>query len=94
MTKETLLYALEAERLKPGSDGSVTIPDDRDATIMVAGSGETIQVGKVAKIELRDSVLGLETAKGERYWFTYDLLLGLRLTTAQNAKEHATGFSK
>jgi hypothetical protein len=94
MTKETLLYALEAERLKPGSDGSVAIPDDRDATVMVAGSGETIQVGKVVKINLHESVLCLEAAKGERYWFTYDLLLGLRLTTVKNAKEHATGFSK
>ena len=94
MTKETLLYAIEAERLKPGSDGVVAIPDARDATFMVAGSGETIQVGKVVKIELRESVLCLETAKGEHYWFTYDLLLGLRLTTAQTTKEHATGFSK
>ena len=93
MTKETLLYALEAERLKAGSDG-VAIPDERDATFMVAAPGETIQVGKVVKIELHESALCLETPKGERYWFTYDLLLGLRLTTAKAAKERTTGFGR
>jgi hypothetical protein len=93
MTKETLLNALGAEGLQATSD-VVSIPDERDASFIVAGPGETIQVGKVIKIELRDSALCLETTKGERFWFTYDLLLGLRLTTAQTAKDRATGFGR
>jgi hypothetical protein len=93
MTKETLVSALEAERLKVGGDG-VAVPEGREATFMVAGSGETIQVSKVVRVELRDSVLCLETVKGERYWFTYDLVLGLCLRTTRTAKEHAAGFGR
>jgi hypothetical protein len=93
MTKETLLYALGAEGLKVGSD-AVSIPDDRDASFLVSGPGETIQVGKVIKIELRDGALCLQTTKGERFWFTYDLVLGLRVRAAQDTKEHGAGFSR
>ena len=93
MTKESLLSTLEAERLKAGSDG-ITVPEDRDATFMVAGPGETIQIGKVVKVEARDTTLCLETIKGERYWFTYDLVLGVRFRSAKLAKEPTTGFGR
>jgi hypothetical protein len=93
MTKETLLAALEAEKLKPGTDG-VAVPEDRDATFMVAAPGEAIQVGKVVKIEARETALCLETNKGERFWFTYDLVLGVRFRSAKSAKEHAAGFGR
>jgi hypothetical protein len=91
MTKETLLVTLEAERLKPGNDG-IAVPEDRDATFLVSAPGETIQVGRVVRVELRDTSLCLETSKGERYWFTYDLVLGVRLRNAKLSKENTTGF--
>ena len=93
MTKETLLYALGAEGLKVANDG-VAIPDERDTSFIVGGPGETIQVGKVVKIELRDGAICLETTKGERFWFTYDLLLGMRIRAAEDTKAHGTGFSR
>ena len=93
MTKETLLAALEVEKLKMGSDG-VVVPEDRDATFIVAGPGETMQVSRVVKIDVREGALCLETAKGEHYWFTYDLVLGVRLRSSKTAKEHAAGFGR
>lgn len=93
MTKETLLLALEAERLKLGTDG-ITVPEDRDATFIVVCPGEILQIGRVVRIEPNDSSLCLETAKAERYWFTYDLVLGVRIRPAQAAKEHMTGFGR
>jgi len=93
MTKETLLSALEAERLKTGGDG-IAVPEDRDATFMVAGPGETIQVNKVVRIEARDGALCIENTKGERYWFTYDLVLGVRFRSAKLAKDHTAGFGR
>ena len=93
MTKETLVSVLEAERLKPGND-VIAVPEDRDATFMVASPGETIQVSKVVKIEARESSLCLETNKGERYWFTYDLVLGVRFHSAKLAKEQTAGFGR
>jgi hypothetical protein len=93
MTKDTLLFALGAERLASSGD-SITVPEERDATFMVAGSGETIQIGKVVRIELRDAAVCLETAKGERFWLGYDLVLGLQLRSAKTANEHGAGFAR
>jgi hypothetical protein len=93
MTKETLLLALEAERLKVGADG-IAIPEDRDATFIVAASGETLQIGKIVKIDLRESSFCLETSKAERYWLTYDLVLGIRVRPAQAGREHTAGFGR
>jgi hypothetical protein len=93
MTKETLIAALEAEKIKIGSEGA-NLSEERDATFMVAGHGETIQVSKVVRVEPRDVALCLETAKGERFWFTYDLVLGLRLRSQKSPKGQTTGFGK
>ena len=91
MTKDTLLLALDAERLKTSGE-NITVPEEREATFIVGGPSEMIQIGKVVRIEARDSVLCLETAKGERFWFTYDLVLGLQLRSAKSAKEQGAGF--
>ncbi len=96
MIKETLVQALQAEGLKVASDG-VAIPEPRDASFMVAGPGETIQVAKVTKVELRENAVCLETVKAERYWFAYDLVLGLRIRgveAAKERKERAAGFGR
>jgi len=93
MTKETLIQALEAEGLKAGGE-NIAVPDERDASFIVASPGETIQVGKVIKIELRATSFCLETTKGERYWFTYDLLIGLRVRAAETGKDRPTGFNR
>lgn len=91
MTKDTLLLALEAERLKAAGE-TITVPEEREATFIVGGHGDTIQIGKVVRIEARDSALCLETGKGERFWFTYDLVLGVQLRSAKSAKEQGAGF--
>jgi hypothetical protein len=93
MTKETLQLALEAERFKISAD-NIKIPEDRDATFMIASPGEIIHVGKVSRVELKDSALCIENAKGERFWFTYDLVLGVRVRSAQIAKDQAAGFAR
>jgi hypothetical protein len=93
MTKDTLLFALGAERLANAGD-SIAVPEERDATFIVAASGETIQIGKVVRIEPRDAALCLETSKGERFWLAYDLVLGLQLRSAKTANDHAAGFAR
>jgi hypothetical protein len=93
MTKETFLLALDAEHLKAGPDG-VAVPEDRDVTVIVATPGETIHVSKVVKMELLATSLCLQTAKAERYWLTYDLVLGLRLRADKAAGAQKAGFAR
>jgi hypothetical protein len=95
MTKDTLIHVLQAERIDTGDGGgAITVPEEREATVLVAGPGEIMQVGKVACLEARESALCIETTKGERFWFTYDLVLGLQLRSGRLAKEQPAGFGR
>jgi len=93
MTKDTIAVALSAEGLSPSQD-TFTLPEDREAILLVAAPGEVMPVNKVVRVELRDKVLCVHTAKNEHFWFTYDLILGLRVLAAKPGKERLAGFAK
>jgi len=93
MTKDTIIAALSAEGLQANQD-SFTIPEEREAVFLVAAPGDVMPVNKVIRVELRDKVLSLQTVKDEHFWFTYDLVLGLRLIAAKPGTERVAGFAK
>ncbi|MGD0836330.1 MAG: hypothetical protein ABSB49_06765 [Polyangia bacterium] len=94
MTKDTLIHALQAERIEIGDGSAIAVPEEREATLLVAGPGEIMQVGKVVRVEAREAALCIETAKGERLWLTYDLVLGLKLRNGNLAKDQPAGFGR
>ena len=93
MTKDTIAAALSAEGLQASQD-IFTILEEREAVFLVAAPGYVLPLNKVIRVELRDKVLCLHTAKDEHFWFTYDLVLGLRLLAARPGKERVAGFAK
>jgi hypothetical protein len=93
MTKDTIIAALSAEGLQASQD-TFTIPEEREAIFLVAAPGDVMPVNKVTRVELRDKVLCLHTVKDEHFWFTYDLILGLRVLAAKLGKERLAGFAK
>ena len=60
----------------------------------MAAPGDVLPVNKVVRVELRDKALCLHTVKDEHFWFTYDLVLGLRVLAAKPGKERLAGFAK
>ena len=93
MTKDTITAALAAEGLQASQD-TFKIPEEREAVFLVAAPGDVMQLNKIIRVELRDKVLSLQTIKDEHFWFTYDLVLGLRLLAAQLGKDRVAGFAK
>ena len=93
MTKDTIAAALSAEGLTPTQD-TFTIPEEREAIFLVAAPGDVLPVNKVTRVELRDKVLCLHTVRNEHFWFTYDLILGLRVLAAKPGKDRVAGFAK
>jgi hypothetical protein len=93
MTKDTIAAALSAEGLQVNQD-AFTIPEEREAIFLVAAPGDVMQMNKIIRVELREKVLSLQTVKDEHFWFTYDLVLGLRLLAAQPGKDRVAGFAK
>jgi hypothetical protein len=93
MTKDAISSALSAEGLTASQD-IFAIPEDREAIFFVAAPGDVMPVNKVTRVELRDKVLCLNTVKDEHFWFTYDLILGLRALAAKPGKDRVAGFAK
>lgn len=81
---------LEAEGIKAGAKGVFTIPEEREAACLVGAPGEMITVGRVAKIDPGATTIALETTKNERFYFAYEVVVGLRFAIA--SKERSTGF--
>lgn len=93
MTRETITAVLESEGFKGGAKG-YAIPEDRDGVCFVSAPGEVMQVGRLVKVEPHPHHVALETTKGERFFFAYEDVLGIRVSTAAAAKERGAGFSR
>ena len=94
MTREIISAALEAEGIKASGQG-FSIPEDREATVLVSAPGDMLSVGKVVQADLREKYLYLQTSKDERYFFAYEDVLGLKLLgKTSSAKERSAGFSR
>ncbi len=93
MTREIIAAALEAEGFKP-SGQSFTIPEEREATVLVSAPGDVLSVSKVVVADLREKFVYLQTAKDEHFFFAYEDVLGLRVLAKSSAKHGSAGFSR
>jgi hypothetical protein len=95
MTKETIAAALDAEGISAGKDGRFAVPENREVVCIIATAGDVVPVEKVTALELRPQFITLENSKRERFYFTYDSVLGLRMLAGQAARDRvAAGFGR
>ena len=90
MTREILVLALEAEGIKPEKQ-TYAIAEDRDATALIGGTGEFMSIDRVVQVDLRDKYVLFETSKRERFFFPYEVVIGLKLLAK---KERTAGFGR
>ncbi len=93
MTREIILSILESE----GADakgGTLSFREDREVTAFVSAPGEILNVARVVRVELKDKFVALQTAKEERYAFSYDDVLGFKFAAATNVKDRSAGFGR
>ena len=93
MTREILALALESEGLQAGNQG-YAVPENREATVLVASPGDLFPIERVSRVELREKLVVLENAKHERFYFAYESVLGLRLVASAAARDRAAGFGR
>ena len=93
MTREILAQALEAEGLQAGNQG-YAVPENREATFYVASPGDLFPIERVSRVELREKLILLENVKHERFYFSYDDVIGLRVLASASARERAPGFGR
>ena len=93
MTREILAQALEAEGLQAGNQG-YAVPENREATFYVASPGDLFPIERVSRVELREKLILLENVKHERFYFSYEDVIGLRVLASASARERAPGFGR
>jgi hypothetical protein len=91
MTRESITAALDSEGLGAGPQGYV-LPDNREATCLVAAPGDVFSVDRLVRIDLKDKFILLENGRHERFFFAYEDVLGLKLLAAPAAKDRVAGF--
>jgi hypothetical protein len=95
MTREIILSILESEGAdQKGGAGSLTFREDREVSAFVGAPGEVMNVARVVRIELKDKFVTLQTAKDERFAFSYDQVLGFKFSAASSVKERSAGFGR
>jgi hypothetical protein len=93
MTREIIQSILESE----GADakgGALSLREDREVSAFVASPGETLNVARVVRVELKDKFVTLQTAKDERFAFSYDAIVGFKFAAATSLKERSAGFGR
>ena len=94
MTRETIVQIWESEGIKP-TGHTIVIRDDREASCFIETKGELMTVGRVSKLELRDTFIAITTAKDERFIFVYEDVLGFKLGGQGEKRDRPTaGFGR
>jgi hypothetical protein len=93
MTREIILSILESEGGE-AKGSALTLREDREVTAFVSAPGEVLNVARIVRVELKDKFVVLQTAKDERFAFSYDDVLGFKFATAANVKDRSAGFGR
>lgn len=83
------------KQLNARKDGAAyVVPGDAEASIFIALEGETLTVAKVARLEPADTVVYVDTAKGERYVVAAEDIRAVKIDRSEVVRRGAAGFGK
>jgi hypothetical protein len=73
--------------------GAYLVPGDAEASLFVALEGETLAITKVSRVEANDTLLTVDTAKGERYVVAAEDVRLVKIDRGESARrERGAGF--
>jgi hypothetical protein len=93
MTRDIIVSILEGEGAET-KGGALAFRDDREITCFISAPAELMAVPRIARIELKDKYVSLQTAKDERFSFAYEDVLGFKVAGATTAKDRSAGFGR
>lgn len=74
---------------------SYLIPQETEATLFVALPGETLTIPRIARLEIGDATVVVETTKGETFALLCDDIHVVKVDRAESGrKERGAGFGK
>src|SRR5688572_28030982 len=94
MTKESIAAVLEPEGVSASGHGCFRIPENREAMCLVGAPGELFSIERLVRVSLSDKFILLENTKRERFFFSYDDVLGMRMLASSSTRERVAGFGR
>jgi len=83
------------KQLGARKDGAAyLIPGDTDALLYVALEGETLSIAKISRIEATDTLLFVDTTRGERYIVAAEDVRALKMDKTEQIRRGSAGFGK
>ena len=70
--------------------GAHLFPEDVDVSIFIGLPAEVLSLPRVARLTSTPDMVTIETAKGERYYFAPEVIVGVKVGGAEN-KAHPRG---
>ena len=75
--------------------GAFLVPSEADASLFVAMEGETLTIARVTRLEPADTLVTVDTAKGERFVVALASVLAVKIDRSDsNRRERSAGFGK
>jgi hypothetical protein len=76
-------------------DGAAfVLPSDSDAMLYVGLEGETLTISRLARLEPADTLIFIDTQKGERYVVAAEDVRAIRLDRQAESRRGGAGFGK
>jgi hypothetical protein len=71
------------------------LPSEAEASLYVALEGETLTIQKVSRIEPIDTLVAVDTSRGERFLVAAEDVRGVKVERAESPRrERSAGFGK
>jgi hypothetical protein len=70
------------------------VPADVESVIFVALEGETLEIPKVTRFETTDTLVYVDTAKGDRFIVAAEDIRAIRIDKSEQLRRTGAGFGK
>jgi len=94
MTREAIVSILETAGAKASGKTAFNVPESLEMTVLVETPGDVLTVAKVGRVELGEKFLCLDGSRGDRHYFAYESVLGVRTSDLAGNKDRSAGFTR
>jgi len=91
MKTDVLASILDGQKGVRRDGGAYLIEEHASATVFAGAGSEVITVPRITRFDLGREIVALTTSKGERFFFPYELVLGLKLEESEEAGRRPPG---
>jgi hypothetical protein len=73
---------------------ALVVPAETDASVFVGLEGETLTIAKVTRLEVTDTTVHLDTARGERFVVLAEDVRVVKIDRSETLRRSSAGFGK